>query len=120
MMGLGRGIGGATITPGASGKIMVTLAGYLMHTTGGECQALLFYGTGAAPVNGAVTSGNLVGNGVQASCPAANSKSPFTLNALITGLTPGTTYWIDAGVASVLGTATASMRSVAVSAYEIP
>ena len=67
------------------------------------------YGTGAGPANGTA----IAGAGTAALNPktfGGNSTGgsiqnfPFTMVALVTGLSPGTTYWFDASLAASANT----------------
>jgi hypothetical protein len=48
---------------------------------------------------------------------AAAQRLPFSLNAVVTGLTPATAYWIDVGLAAVTG-GTAAIKNVSISVVE--
>ena len=49
---------------------------------------------------------------------AANQKGVCSSTAVITGLVPGTTYWLDAALKAVTG-GTATLHNVSISAVEI-
>ena len=77
----------------------------------------LYYGTGSAPANGAAPTGTQM---CSASFIAAgvNYVVPFSVSAVITGLTLNTQIWIDMALVTLAaGTATAS--AVAISAFEM-
>lgn len=94
MMGLG--IGYTTVS--GTGKLEVHITGMAASLTAAAMVTLSGrYGTGGAPANGVAVTGTqfptlaltLKANGV-------GSGSFFDLVGLLTGLTPGTTYWFDA------------------------
>lgn len=111
----------AVITPVASGKLFVTIAGYISNTSTGAAQTAIRYGTGVAPANGAALVGTQVGAVAQrdGGLPVG-TKVPFSVSAVITGLavTPPNPVWLDLAVVSTLGNT--SIGNVAVSAYELP
>ncbi len=107
-----------SITPSASGKVMLIISGDLLTTNASDGAAVqISYGTGTAPSNGAAATGTTVGSDVEYN--ASGTEAPFTTNAVITGLTPGTTYWIDLQVRAITG-GTASVTRISTSAIELP
>jgi hypothetical protein len=104
---------GLAFTPKkGSGIVKVTLAAVVSNATAGDgAKAQIAYGTGTAPSAGAAATGTAVGNASTFTSAAANAAGTIPLTAVITGLTPGTTYWIDLQVAAVTG-GTASFSSV--------
>lgn len=117
MMGLA-----ATITPGVSGKVFVTITGNLSNTTAASatfCQ--ISYGTGSAPANGAAATGTVKGSVLSRQGPAWGSgqMTPFAASAVITGLTLGTAIWFDL-VVGVTGASTGTISNVSVCAHEFP
>jgi hypothetical protein len=62
----------------------------------GQYAALVVrYGTGAPPVNGAAPTGTVVGQTVAATSAVASQVLPYSAGGIVTGLTPGVTYWVD-------------------------
>ncbi len=125
MMGLGSSV---TITPSKSGTIMIVISGSENNTTGGNGGSMqICYGTGTAPTNGANPAGTAVGNlaiGSPSDPNGANNAShhetiPMTCNAIVSGLTVGTTYWIDIKVAVIGGAGTSKIQGISVSAIEL-
>jgi len=112
------GFGGTTtITPSNTGKIHFIASFEMKGTAVGNLNAQLRYGTGTAPTNGTAATGTLVGRSTSAISSAAGQQFPTTLNAVITGLTVSTTYWLDVVFAS--GSAgTVTMKNVSLSANE--
>jgi hypothetical protein len=93
---------GAQITPARSGNVMAVLTGYLTSsaTTIDEGIILqLAYATGSAPAYQAAVTGTVFGKAVEfsngATVTAADERVPITVQGLITGLTIGTTIWVD-------------------------
>lgn len=116
MMGLA-----GSITPAISGKIVLTINGTIASSGASDgAKIQLSYGTSAAPANAAAITGTQVG----ARLTVANNAStaalavPYSITAVITGLTPGTAYWLDVTLAAITaGTATITTNSI--TAYEI-
>ena len=105
MMGLA-----GTITPVFSTRVLVTNNGSCANGTiadGGTVQ--ISYGAGTAPVNGAALTGTQIGSAQEWTEAVAAVLIPFSVTAVISGLTAGTAYWLDAAVAAITaGTATIS------------
>lgn len=116
MMGLA-----GSITPTASGTALIIISGYGENTVGasdgGKIQ--ISYGTGSAPANAAAITGTQVGGRVQFQYDGGimNASLPFSVNAIITGLSVGTTYWVDLTLASLAG-GTADIHKVSISVIE--
>jgi hypothetical protein len=100
MMGLG-----VTITPVITGNLLMTITGSFSFSTANTQSSRLRYGTGTAPVNGAAPVGTLVGSVTQGTAAAAGEQLPFTMIGVVTGLSTGTAYWIDAALWANAGTA---------------
>lgn len=116
--GLMMGLAGS-ITPTSSGTILITISGTISNSKNGDASKVQLYtGTGAAPGNGVALTGTAQGTQETATIPATNGDEPFCVNALVTGLTLNTAYWIDLGVASSAASGTASVSKVAIVAVE--
>ena len=119
MMGLGNSI---TITPSYSGKVMIIISGDIKNATnadGGKVQ--IRYGTGSPPANQAAVTGTTAGGFVNfnnANPGTANIQAPWTLNAIVSGLTVGTAYWVDVDLAAITG-GTISIKNVSISIVEL-
>ena len=118
MMGLA-----GSITPANTGTIMIVISGDYDNGSGDNgCAARIRTGTGTAPANGAAITGTARGGLVTMSIIASqgntSNRIPFHCNVLITGLTPGTAYWIDISLAAVVG-GTARARNISISVIEI-
>lgn len=124
MMGLG---GVATITPSATGKLSIQIAGDIDNGTGGDgCAIQIRYGTGTAPANGAALTGTTLGSKpiyTQANATGllglsfTPGRGNFSLSGIVNGLTIGTVYWIDISLASVTG-GTSRIRNITITANE--
>ena len=114
MMGLA-----GTLTPVTSTAISVTICGTTSNASAFGNAWQIRYGTGSAPANAAAPTGTAVGPLLTAAIisGSANQSYPFSVTAIITGLTVGTAYWLDLSLSSTGGVA--SMINVGVSALEI-
>jgi hypothetical protein len=101
---------------------MFIVSGYMTSSSAGAFAAVIGmrYGTGSAPSHGAAPTGTLIPN-----CPAAfghsasaNYAVPFSLAVIITGLTVGTTYWLDVQYGSSAAGSTAKLNTVSLCAIE--
>lgn len=112
------GLAGA-ITPKASGNVLLYLNGDLGNNTAGDgANVNLRYGTGTAPTNGAASTGTTcAGPQKLINNPSTTFRLPFSLTCVATGLTVGTTYWIDAAILATTG-GTASIADVAIGGSE--
>lgn len=116
MMGLGST---CTITPTNSTRINVQFYGTVYNSTLGDgSQMQVRYGTGAAPANGAAATGTTLGPNQTATSALASQFAPITNGGDITGLTPGTAYWLDVTLNTVTG-GTANLVNVGCTAHEI-
>lgn len=101
-----------SIQPATTGVVEVIISGTISEPAGTASTIGMSYqismGTGAAPGNNTTLAGVQYGiiqtdmNG--ATITAANYFRPFSISCIVTGLTQGTTYWIDLA-AKALGTA---------------
>jgi hypothetical protein len=124
MMGLG-----GSVTPNMTGVVQITLSGLLEDTGSGATTAagtgiefFVRYGTGTAPTNGAAAAGTnasiaFIWQLPGAAAATADVYQPFSCTGIITGLTPGTPYWIDVaaralGVANAIAIASSDICAV--------
>lgn len=86
----------AAITPGSSGRLLI-IATFDMASgaTGATDTVQLSYGTGTAPANGAAVAGTLVGNVCNFTSLTGVLTQAGACCATVSGLTLGTTYWVD-------------------------
>lgn len=104
MMGLGST---CTITPTYSSRIKFEIIPNLSNSTISQTMFFkVYWGTGAAPVNGAATTGTQVGASNNPDSGTANFHYPAVSGGIVTGLTPGTAYWFDANIGTTGGTVT--------------
>jgi hypothetical protein len=127
MMGLGSTAhGNCVITPTASGKVVITVAGFTFNTgSAGAVAGQMVIGPGLhGPNNGAVQPAGsfLVGAAIGRSAMGASVAVPFSVTCAAYGLTVGNPIWIDIMLQSLPGGTgqTATIAGVSVSAYEIP
>lgn len=115
MQGLGST---CTLTPSYSGRVHLEFKGSGSNTTSGDAfyvQAM--FGTGTAPANGVAATGTAVGGPIIGLAGSVNFVMPFVAGGIITGLTPGTTYWFDLSLKQASG-GTASIENVTCTAFE--
>jgi hypothetical protein len=112
------GLAGA-ITPVRTGIVLIQISGTIANATaiadGGKVQ--IRYGTGTVPSNGNTLMGTAVGGQVNYITATTAEKAPFSLNAIVSGLTLGTAIWIDLALAAVTG-GTATVKNISISAIE--
>lgn len=111
----------ASITPRTTGSVQITIGGYSTESAAnGVVFGSIRWGTGAAPVNGAASTGSLItGSGFLAQSESAAAAVPFSVTVIATALTLGTVYWIDLTFSVFSGGGTATLFSVTVAAVEI-
>lgn len=91
----GFGAAGATITPVASGNVLISAFGNALVQSGNNQGSVkLVVGSGTPPANGAALP---TGVTVLTAIPAGSSgnRTEYSLGAIALGLTRGTQYWID-------------------------
>lgn len=116
MMGLG---GTCTMTPARSTKVLVSFTGYASNSTyGGGTATGIRYGTGAAPNNGVALTGTSIGNSVLTQISQVSALEAFSNTVAITGLTVGTTYWVDLALANLGGSTLATIGSITCTMFE--
>jgi hypothetical protein len=119
MMGLSNLNSALIITPQVTGRVLVQINGVIAQSTTADGAIFdIRMGTGTAPANGAAPSGTVYGGQMSMTFLTGVLKVPFSITALVTGLTVGTAYWIDIDLARVTG-GTATMTQVCVSAFEL-
>ena len=119
--GLMAGLAGS-ITPESLGRVCIIISGNLTNSAGAigdGAKVRIRYGTGAAPANADALTGTAIGNMVTSVLEEAVSDlQAFSCQAIITGLTIGTAYWIDLAVAAVVG-GSAEVKNLSISAFEL-
>jgi hypothetical protein len=87
---------GVSFTPLYSTRAHIFIQGEATNSTAGDgYEAAPVFGTGTAPANGAAAVGSTVSNAIATTLSTANGFGAFRVGGTATGLTPGTTYWID-------------------------
>ena len=113
MMGLA-----ASITPLNSGNLLILISGDCTDSVISDgCAMQIRFGTGTAPINGAALTGTAAGGVVKSNDAAATGRTPFTLNAIVTG-TLSVANWVDMSLAAITG-GNASVFDVSVSIVEL-
>jgi hypothetical protein len=114
MMGLA-----VVIDPVSATRIVLVVTGTIANSANnGQSFVSMRYGTGAAPVNGAAPVGTVLGQEVQFDATTSgNTFASFSQNALVSGLTPGTSYWFDLSLHANGGTA--SLTNIQFSAFSL-
>lgn len=114
-----------TITPKRSGTVLIVISGFLTSTAvtaGVGIQVQISHGTGTAPVNAATLTGTQDGAVMKYTIPstaiAADVMQPFSVNAVVTGLTKGTAYWIDLAAESIVTASVIGISNISISAFE--
>jgi hypothetical protein len=120
--GLMAGLAGA-ITPVSTGRICVTISGSLSNDTaaaGNGAAVQIRYGTGSAPANAAALAGTAVGGKVSSVLEraTANDLQPFSIQAIVTGLTIGTAYWLDLSLAAIVA-GNGLAKNISITAFEL-
>lgn len=114
MMGLSAGSGNqpTILKPVNSGNYIVSISGYGTSNTSGDGGIVqCYYGTGTPPTNGASVTGTALGTSRSYQPGTGVRRFPFYIKTLVTGLSAGTSYWIDCSL-GVLGGGTASIAGV--------
>lgn len=117
MMGLGSTI---TATPASTGKLWISIKGIITNSTGSPdgWNAVLRWGTGVAPANGAALTGTAIGPNWQGVVPSASAPYTFNVDFKVTGLANGVPVWFDVSIqAAVAGTAL--VKSVTATIVEV-
>jgi len=125
----------SSLAPTMTGTVLITISGTIYEPAGTAAtigiKYQIYYGTGTAPANQtsvasncSTTSCTAVGviqtheNG--ATITAADLFVPFSITALVTGLTLGTGYWFDLAAESVGTASDQGFSTVGVSVLELP
>lgn len=117
-VGVMMGLAGS-ITPATTGRVLITLSGDIANATVNDgANVQLYIGTGTAPANAAALVGTALGAIQKLVQPIAAFRVPFSLQVLNTGLSVGTTYWLDCSLAVVTG-GTATIKDLSLTAVEI-
>jgi hypothetical protein len=119
MFGLGSVL---NFTPINSDKARFTII-YLPAGVGteGTNKFKLCYGQGTPPVNGASAVGTVIGNEDIGGSIESNifTRIPVIRNIIVTGLTPGYSYWFDVQGLKYIGNNSVGMTSIEATIQEI-
>jgi hypothetical protein len=108
-----------SITPNHTGRIEVQVSAEAANDTASRGVTMqIRYGTGSAPSNGAAATGTAAGHAARMDQNNAANKSMLTCHAIITGLAPGTAYWLDVGFCGQ-GAGTTTLTGVGITAKEV-
>ena len=119
-VGVMAGLAG-TFAPRITGNALVFVNGTAANSNQNRgCIVALRYGIGTGPANSTALSGTVVGNtnGQTMTSPVSGSFEPFAITGYVTGLTPGTTYWLDASQASTTASTSCALYNVTLGAVE--
>lgn len=111
----------STITPDSGTKVMIVISGDIAQSgNDGNSTLQIYYGTGTPPSNGDDVEGTATGSHIHIEFKGTGSqiRYPFSTNTIITGLTPGTAYWMDLGTTNSGGN-TVNIENVSISAIEL-
>jgi hypothetical protein len=93
---LGMGVTTCRFTPTYSTRVRFAFNGSINNTTSGQTTSInLRYGTGAGPTNGTPATGTQPATTIAVAIGSTNYILTGNLEAIVTGLTVGTTYWFD-------------------------
>jgi hypothetical protein len=113
---------GIVVQPNVTGVFLAIFTGQFSNSVSGDgTYAQVCWGTGTPPANGAAPAGTPIPQGVyMLHIPASSGQvqAPFSVTGLITGLAPGTNYWLDLLQAAMTG-GTAQLTGVSWTVVEI-
>lgn len=117
-----QGVGVTTSAPANATRAVVLVSGQIGNSNNnGQAYAQLCYGTGDPPGDGDPFTGTPIGNEVHmvsTTGAATGGYVPFSQNALVTGLTPGTTYWFSIALHAAAG-GTANLVNVQIVVFTL-
>lgn len=109
-------------TPVSNTRGLVTMEGSISNGTGGATSNVqIAYGTGTPPANGTLVTdaaGTLVGASLSVISVNAGDFNAFSASAILSGLAPGTAYWVDIAYCAPSG-GTAQLYGITVTAFEL-
>jgi hypothetical protein len=115
----------ATFTPVSTGNVIIIISGTVTSATvtaGDGIKYQISYGTGGVPANAANLTGTQVGNIQQYmnvnTVVAADVAVPFSVQAVVNGLVPGTAYWFDLAAQSIATVSSGKLTAVTVTILE--
>jgi hypothetical protein len=110
-----------SVTPQASGKCFIAIAGVALNTTGGGGPVNIsgYYGTGTAPAAGAGVSGTQFSITQHIVTASTAAQTGFMVMGMVSGLALGTTYWFDLAISVTSGAAAAFVKDLQGVAMEV-
>lgn len=118
----------ASVTPTKSGKVLIVITGYIVDSSSTTVDVGLQYkiafGTGTAPLSNATATGTVAGSVQKYTAPvaptaAADVAVPFSIAAVVTGLTVNTAAWIDLQQEAITTASQYGFSNVSVSIIEL-
>jgi hypothetical protein len=104
MMGLGAT---CSITPNNSGRLYIQFLGIVFNSVLGDTTRVqAYFGTGTAPTNPNAVTGTSIGPLLPIASAVASQSTSFSAGGIVTGLTPGTAYWMDLALDTNAGSGT--------------
>ena len=95
---------GFQFTPAATGNVLILVTTGLANGVDQvQASARMLYGTGTPPVNGVAETGTLLGQAMNVNSSGANGQGGGSQAVYLSGLTVGTTYWLDLSLKSSTG-----------------
>jgi hypothetical protein len=123
----GLSVGQASVTPQNTGNFLFSLCGYLISSATTAARGFigqLSYGTGTIPTSNHALTGTQIGSPVNFEIgttltSAADLATPFHIQAIATGLSMGTNYWVDLAAKAIGAASIVSLKSVTLDAIEL-
>jgi hypothetical protein len=122
--------GSGSFTPKSTGRVLLTVVGDIYITIGEQASTTsgtiqMYYGTGTAPTNDEKQSsagGTAFGPPCVLSVTTADhsEEASFTSTAYISGLSVGTTYWVDGNVTVGSSAESVQITNVEITVIELP
>lgn len=119
-----QGLAGA-ITPISTGTVLLIISGVIVSAAGTAGDGIAYQlsiGVGTAPANAGALAGTQVGSiqtyTNQASVTAADVSQPFSIQAIVTGLSVGIVHWLDLAAKSIVTASDVGLTVVSITAVE--
>lgn len=121
-----QGLNG-TLTPAIGTQALVIINAYCTGTATLANDGIAIqvsFGTGAHPTTNAALSGSQAGSVIQfrvgtTLTAAADLNAPISVAAVLTGLTVGTTYWVDLAAKALLNASSIALNNVCICITEL-
>lgn len=96
MVGMAAAVGGYSITPAFSGRVLIVANSVASNSTAASgVDTWVQIGTGTAPAAGVAQTGSQLTGTYSVISTSANQGFPITIPAMSVSLTVGVAYWID-------------------------